>query len=43
MFITRASQKVYFNKFLNENIYYDIEKYHENSNVHYFADFFFII
>ena len=30
MFITRASQKIYFNKFLNKIIYYNIEKYLKN-------------
>ena len=40
MFIIRASQEVYFNKFFNENIHYNIEEYHENSDAHYFADSF---
>ena len=40
MLITRASQKVYFNKFFNKNIHYNIEKYYENFNAYYFADFF---
>ena len=43
MFIIRASQEIYFDKFSNENIYYNIEKYYKNLNVYYFADFFFII
>ena len=41
MFVTRAPQKVYFNKFSNENMSYNIETYNENSNSHYFKDFFF--
>ena len=41
MFIIRASQKVYFNKFSNKDIYYDIEKYYKNSDVHYFVNSFF--
>ena len=40
MFIIRAPQKVYFNEFFNENIHYDIEKYYENFDAHYFADSF---
>ena len=40
MFITRVSQKVYFNEFLNEDIHYDIEKYYKNFNIHYFANSF---
>ena len=40
MFITRASQKVYFNEFFNKDIYYDIEEYYENFDVYYFVDFF---
>ena len=43
MFITRASQKVYFNEFSNEDILYDIKKYYKNSNFQYFINFFFII
>ena len=41
MFITRASQKVHFNKFPNKNIHCNIEKYYKNSDFHYFKDFFF--
>ena len=40
MFITRASQEIYFNKFSNEDIHYDIEKYYNFFNIYYFADFF---
>ena len=43
MFMIRASQEIYFNKFSNENNYYNIEKYYKNFNIHYFADLFFII
>ena len=52
MFIIRASQKVYFNEFSNKNMFYNIEKYYknfyfyyfrENSDSHYFKDFFSII
>ena len=32
MFITRASQEVYYNKYSNKNIFYDIEEYYENSD-----------
>ena len=32
MFITRAPQKVYYNKYSNENIFYNIEEYYENFN-----------
>ena len=39
----RASQEIYFNKFSNENNYYNIEKFYEKFNIYYFADFFFII
>ena len=42
MFIIRASQKVYFNKFSNKNMHYNIEKYHKNSNFHYFRDVFLL-
>ena len=38
MFITRASYKVYFNKFSNEDIFYDIEEYYKNFNFHYFRE-----
>ena len=40
MFITRASQKVYYNKYSNEDMSYNIEEYHENSDFQYFTDFF---
>ena len=43
MFIIRASQKVCFNKFSNEDIFYNIEEYYENSDFHYFGDFFYHI
>ena len=43
MFIIRASQKVYFNKFSNIDMLYNIEEYYENSDFHYFTNFFFII
>ena len=43
MSIIRASQEVYYNKYSNKDILYNIEKYHENSNSQYFTDFFFII
>ena len=39
MFIIRASQVVYFNKFSNKNISYNIEAYYENSNSYSFKDF----
>ena len=42
MFVTRASQKVYYNKYSNKDIFYDIEEYYENSNSQHFTDFFFI-
>ena len=32
MFITRASQKVYYNKYSNKDMFYDIEEYYENSD-----------
>ena len=41
MFITRASQKVYFNKLSNKDISYNIEKYYKNSDFHYFRNSFF--
>ena len=40
MFITRASQKVYFNKFFNEDIYYNTKEYYKNFDVHYFINLF---
>ena len=43
MFIIRVSQKVYFNKFFNKDIYYDIEKYYENFDIYYFANFFLLL
>ena len=41
MFIIRASQKIYFNKFSNKDIYYNIEKYYKNFNIYYFVNSFF--
>ena len=41
MFITRASQKFYFNKYSNKDIFYNIEKYHKNSDSQYFINSFF--
>ena len=41
MFITRASQKVYYNEYSNKDIFYNIEEYYENSNSQYFIDSFF--
>ena len=41
MFVIRASQEIYFNKFSNKDIYYNIEKYYKNFDAHYFADSFF--
>ena len=41
MFITRASQEVYYNKYSNKDMFYNIEKYHENPDSQYFTDFFF--
>ena len=32
MFVTRASQKGYFNKYSNKDMFYNIEEYYENSN-----------
>ena len=40
MFIIRVSQKVYFNKFSNKDIYYNIENYYKNFNIYYFVNFF---
>ena len=40
MSITRASQEVYYNKYSNENMFYDIEEYYKNSDFQYFIDFF---
>ena len=42
MFIIRAPQKVYDNKYSNENIFYNIEEYHENPDSQYFIDFFLL-
>ena len=33
MFITRVSQRVYFNKYSNKDIVYNIEEYYENSDL----------
>ena len=41
MFITRASQKVYYNKYSNKDMFYNIEEYHENSDSQYFTNSFF--
>ena len=41
MFITRASQEVYYNKYSNEDMSYNIEKYHKNPDSQYFTNFFF--
>ena len=41
MFIIRVSQKVYYNKYSNEDIFYNIEEYHENPDFQYFTDSFF--
>ena len=41
MFITRASQKVYYNKYSNKDMFYDIEEYYKNSDFSYFTDSFF--
>ena len=30
MLLTRASQEVYYNKYSNKNMSYNIEEYHEN-------------
>ena len=40
MLIIRASQKVYFNKFFNKDIHYNIEKYYKNFTIYYFANSF---
>ena len=32
MFITRASQEVYYNKYSNKNMFYNIEEYYKNSD-----------
>ena len=41
MLITRASQKIYYNKYLNKDISYNIEEYHKNPNSQYFINPFF--
>ena len=41
MFITRASQEVYYNKYSNEDIFYNIEEYYKNSDFQYFINSFF--
>ena len=41
MFITRASQEVYYNKYSNKNMFYNIEEYYKNSDSQYFTDFLF--
>ena len=38
MFIIRASQNFYFNKFSNKDIYYNIENFYKNFNVYYFVN-----
>ena len=40
MFITRASQKVYYNKYSNKNMLYKIKEYYKNFDFQYFTDFF---
>ena len=37
MFIIRASQEVYYNKYSNKDMFYNIEEYHENSDFQYFT------
>ena len=41
MFVTRAPQEVYYNKYSNEDMFYNIEKYHKNPDVQYFTNSFF--
>ena len=41
MFVTRAPQEVYYNKYSNKNMSYNIEEYHENPDSQYFTDSFF--
>ena len=41
MFVTRAPQKVYYNKYSNEDMLYNTEGYHENFNSQYFTNSFF--
>ena len=40
MFIIRAPQEVYFNKFSIKDMSYNITKYYKNSNFHYFRENF---
>ena len=40
IFIIRASQEVYYNKYSNKNMSYNIEEYYENSDFQYFTNFF---
>ena len=42
MFVIRASQEVYFNKFSNKDIFYNIEDYYKIFDFHYFIDFFLL-
>ena len=39
--ITRAPQEIYYNKYSNKNMLYDIEEYHKNPDFQYFTDSFF--
>ena len=41
MSITRASQKIYYNKYSNKDMFYNIEEYHENPDSQYFINFLF--
>ena len=41
MFITRVSQKVYYNKYSNKDISYNIEEYYKNPDSQYFTNRFF--
>ena len=41
MFITRVSQKVYYNEYSNEDISYNIEEYYKNPDFQYFTNSFF--
>ena len=41
MFVTRASQKVYYNKYSNKDMSYNIKEYHKNPNFQYFTNSFF--
>ena len=43
MFVTRASQEVYYNEYSNKDMFYNIEEYHRNLDSQYFTDFFFTI